>query len=473
MTFRSISLLLPVAMLAGCASIGELPPRPEAVLPQNFVFAPADTGADVDALATLLPSESAAFRALMQRAATAPDLGIALARLEAARGVAARARAERRPAIDVGVSGQGQRSNPAQFGNIPGGIDATQYSLGGDISARWDLDIFGGLRASQRAAERRVDAAGYDAQAVRIGIAAEVASAVTDWQSIRAQRRQVDANLASAQARAGLVRSRVRAGLNPALDGLRADAVVESLEAQIAPLDGEKAAIAARMVALTGADASAVIADLDADSSDWAGGAAPRTAPSVLIAARPDVQAAAARLAASDADLAAVAAQRFPRFTLSSSIGLLAFSLGGLFDSDALVGSVGAGIAGPLLDFGRIQAEIDQSKAQTQIAFEELRKATFGALGEAEGRFGQLAAAEAEAASLRQQAEREAEVARVSASRYRAGLESLISVLDQDRIAYQAQQQAVAAAGRAQRARVLLWQSLGGPGTATLYRTGD
>jgi outer membrane protein, multidrug efflux system len=470
MMLRKTYLLLPLALLSGCASVGDMPPRPETVLPQNFVFAPAGAGAEVEAFATLLPSQTAAFRALMQKAAAAPDLGIALERIEAARGVAARARAERRPAIDAGVSAQGQRSNPAQFGNISGGIDATQYSLGGDISARWDLDIFGGLRASQRAAERRVDAAGYGAQAVRIAIAAEVASAVADWQSIRAQRRQVEANLASAEQRAGLVRSRVRAGLNPALDGLCADAVVEGLRAQIAPLDGERAAIAARMVALTGADASAVIADLDSDGSDWGGGSAPRTAPSTLIAARPDVQAAAARLAACDADLAAVAAQRF---TLSSSIGLLAYAFGGLFDSDALVGSVGAGIAGPLLDFGRIQAEIDQSKAQTQVAFEELRKATFGALGEAESRFGQLAAADAEAASLRQQAAREAEVARVSASRYRAGLESLISVLDQDRIANQAQQQAVAAAGRAQRARVLLWQSLGGPGTATLYRSGD
>ena len=52
--------------------------------------------------------------------------------------------------------------------------------------------------------------------------------------------------------------------------------------------------------------------------------------PSDLLANRPDVAAAAANLAASDADLAAAARARFPRITLSGVIGLLAFTaLGG------------------------------------------------------------------------------------------------------------------------------------------------
>lgn len=462
--------LAPVALISGCASVGELPPRPEIIVPANFVFAPVDSDTEADTLTMLLPSNELAFRALLTRAATAPDLSIAMARIDAARALSARARSERSPNVDASGTGQGQRTNPAQFGTIPGGaVDATRFSIGGDISARWDLDIFGGLKASQRATERRVDAAGFDAEAVRIAIISEIAAAVVDWQGVAAQRAQIDADLAAAQSRESLIRSRVRAGLNPELDAMRADAIVEGLRAQLAPLDGDLAFIVSKMIALTGANADAVIADLNLSRSQWEGGPALRMAPSALVAARPDVQAAAARLAASDADLAAVAAQRFPRFTLSSSLGLLAFSLGGIFDSDAITGTLGAGIAGPLLDFGRIQAEIDTSKAQTRVAFEELRKASFTALGEAEGSFGQLAAANAEALLLQKQAEREADVAAVAASRYRAGLESLVTSLDQDRLANQAKQRAVAAKSRAQRARIALWQSLGGPGGKDLF----
>ena len=467
---RRLVLAVPALLLAGCASIGEMPPRPDIAVPDTFTFA-TTPGTDLNlAVDSLLPSETPAFIALMKRAADAPDLAIAIARIDAARAVAQRAKAERQPSIDVGASAQQQRSNPNQFGSaVTGGVDTSRFSIGSSINASWELDLFGRLKASQRAAKTRLDAAGFDAETVRIALATEIAAAVVDWQSLTAQQAQITANVAAAESRSALIKSRVRAGLNPGLDAMRADAVVEGLRSQRAPLTGEEAQVVARLVALTGGSADTVTSDLKLSPEQWSGGDAPTTAPSFLVATRPDVQAAAARLAASDADLAAIAAQRFPRFTLSSALGLLAFSVGGLFDSDAITGQLGGSIAGPLLDFGRIQSEIDGGKAQTRIGFEQLRKATFTALGEAEGGFGQLASADREATLLAAQAAREADVARVSASRYRAGLESLIAVLDADRTAYATQQQAIAAKGRAQRARLNLWQSLGGPGVAGLF----
>jgi outer membrane protein, multidrug efflux system len=473
MSGRKAALLLTISLLGGCASMGKPDVRPEIIMPGNFTFAPPMSQVGAPQLDVLLPMEDAAFSALLKRASDAPDLAIALARIEAARAVAKRASAERMPSVDVSGNAGVTRSNPNQFGNLPGGtnVDSTRFSIGGDISASWDPDLFGRLRASERAAKLRLDAAGFDAEAVRIAVINDIAAAVVDWQSVAAQKVQLQANIASAQERARLIGSRVRAGLNPGLDKMRADAVVEGLRAQLAPLDGQEAQIVARLVALTASPADAVLGDLRLSGQQWVGGNAVASAPSVLVAARPDVQAAASRLAASDADLAATAARRFPQFTLSSALGLLAFSLGGIFDSDAITGQLGAGIAGPLLDFGRIEADIARDKAQTRVAFQELRKVSFGALGAAEESFGLLAAADREADMLATQAVREADVAKVTASRYRAGLESLIAVLDADRTAYLTKQQAVAAKGRAQRARVALWQSLGGPGREALLRT--
>jgi outer membrane protein, multidrug efflux system len=464
--------LLPVLVLAGCASFEKPAPRAPITAPADFVFAPpgitnAAIGAD-----SLLPVNDPAFQALVMHAATAPDLGVALARIDVARALARRAGAERRPRLDATVTADVQRRNPDQFGNAPSGmkIDATRLTIGGDTAASWDLDLFGRLRTSERAAKYRLDAANLDARAVRIALVSEIGAAIVDWQSIEAQREQTQADIRAAQDRARLIRSRVSAGLNPGLDAMRADAVVEAQRAGLAVLDGEAAGIVSRLVALTAISGETVLQELRLSTGQWTGGNAPATAPSALIAIRPDVQAAAARLAASDADLAATAAQRFPNFTVSSALGLLAFSLGGIFDSDAITGQLGAGIALPLLDFGRIKAEIERDQAQTQIAFEELRKATFAALGEAEEAFGQLDAIDREASFLAAQARREADVAKVTASRNRAGLEDLITVLDADRIAYQAQQQAVAATGRTQRARIALWQSLGGPGVERFFQ---
>jgi outer membrane protein, multidrug efflux system len=461
--------LLPMLVLAGCASVEKPLPRPQIAAPAGFVFAPAASSDAAIGTDSLLPINDLGFQALIKRAATAPDLSVALARIDAARAVAKRAGAERMPNLDGSSSTGVQRSNS---GNTPPGfdVDRTRFSIGGDILASWDLDLFGRLRASEQAAKFRLDAAGFDAQAVRIALVSEIGSAIVDWQSIEAQREQTLADIRAAEDRAGLIRSRVRAGLNPGLDAMRAEAVIEAQRAGLAVLDGEAARVVSRLVALTATSGETVLQELKLSTGQWIGGNAPATAPSALIAIRPDVQAAAARLAASDADLAATAARRFPNFTLSSALGLLAFSLGGIFDTDAITGQLGAGIAGPLLDFGRIKAEIEADKAQAQIAFEELRKATFTALGEVEEAFGQLDAIEREAALLAAQARREADVAKVSASRNRAGLESLITVLDADRIAYRAQQQSIAAKGRTQRARIALWQSLGGPDVERFFQ---
>lgn len=464
--------LVPMLALAGCTSFEKPAPRQQIAVPTDFVFAPPANADAAIGAESLLPVNNPAFLALVKRAATAPDLGVALARIDAARAVARRAGAERRPRLDASGTTGVQRNNPDQFGNLPAGIetDSTRFSIGGDIVASWDLDLFGRLRASERAAKYRLDAAGFGAQALRIALVSEIGSAIVDWQSIEAQREQVQSDIRAAEDRASLISSRVRAGLNPGLDAMRAEAVVEAQRAQLAVLDGEAARIVSRLVALTATSGETVLQELKLSAGQWMSGDAPNTAPSALIAVRPDVQAAAARLAASDADLAATAAQRFPNFTLSSALGLLSFSLGGIFDIDAITGQLGAGIAGPLLDFGRIEAEIERDKAQTQIAFEELRKATFAALGEAEEAFGQLDAIERESALLTAQAKREADVAKVSASRNRAGLESLITVLDADRIAYRTQQQAIGAKGRSQRARIILWQSLGGPEVGQFFQ---
>lgn len=475
MTPKSVCYLFPlaaIAALSGCASREKPVARADISMPTSFVFAPPIEDSNPVDAASLLPVEDPAFKALIKRAATAPDLGIALARIEAARAMARRAGAERLPRVDASGNAGVQRSNPDKFGSMPSStsVDSTRFTIGSDLTANWDFDLFGRLRASERAARYRLDAAGFDATAVRIALVSEIASAVADWQSVAAQRRQVEANIAAAQERARLIGSRVRAGLNPQLDSMRAEAVIAAQRSALAPLEGQAALIAARLVALTATPGETIIAELDLTEPVWDAKKPPSSVPSTLIATRPDVQAAAARLAASDAELAATAAQRFPRFTLSSALGLLAFSISGLFDSDAITGQLGASVAAPLLDFGRIEAENDQGKAQTKMAFEQLRNVSFTALGAAEEAFAALESLDREARLLEAQAMRENDAAIVAASRNRAGLENLIIVLDTDRIAYQAQQQAIAANGRAQRARIALWQALGGPGMHRFFQ---
>ena len=181
-----------------------------------------------------------------------------------------------------------------------------------------------------------------------------------------------------------------------------------------------------------------------------------------MLANRPDVLAAAATLVAEDAELAATARRRFPVFDLSGAIGLLAFGIGDVFDSESVVGSLAATIAGPLLDFGRVQTEIDGATAEKRAAFESYRGAVFTALGDAEAGYGLVAAADGEAAAVAQEAANLQRAARLANTRYEAGLADFLTVLEARRAADASGERAAAARGRAQRARVVLWQALGG-----------
>jgi outer membrane protein TolC len=193
----------------------------------------------------------------------------------------------------------------------------------------------------------------------------------------------------------------------------------------------------------------------------------------MLLANRPDVRQAAAELAASDAELAAAARNRFPRLTLSAALGLLSFDLGQIFDSQSVVGSLAGGVAAPLLDFGRIEAEIDAAAAGKRAAFAAYRGTVFGALGDAEAGYGLVAAAEAEAAAASKERDSLTRAAELADTRYRAGLADFLTVLEARRAADASGERAAAASGRARRARVLLWQALGGDSTRYAVESGE
>ncbi len=475
MRLRAAFALIAASSLGACvagppAEIATTPPA----IPASFAFAPDET---TDAqIASLLPSTDPAFAALSGLALSdAPTLGEAAARIDAARAGAARAGANRLPSISADASVTGSRINPAQFGGaLPPGItiDTEQVTYGTNLIASWDPDIFGRLRAQERAAAARLGAATADAQGVRLALVAEIAAAVVDWRALAERQSALESDLASAQRLVTLAGSRERAGIAPGFDRVRAESAAQTSQSRIAALASERARIAGRLVTLTAQPAQTVLDLLSQSAPEAAQPAAPATLPSQLLANRPDVLAAAARLEASDAELYAASAARFPQFTLSAALGLLAFDLGDLFSEDSIVGNATGGLLAPLLDFGRIEAGIDAAEAEKRLAFQSYRRAVFTALGDAETGYGLVAAADRELAAAAQEAASAQRAAALAETRFSAGLSNFLEVLEARRSADASGERAAAARGRAQRARILLWQALGGDGFTPVAESG-
>ena len=219
-----------VALIAASVGGCGLKPVPQVATPapqlaQSFFFAPsASTATDVEAL---LPSNDPAFQILAEKALEeAPSLAEAVARVDTARAGTARAGAERLPNVSADASVRENRINPNQFGDAgaTGLIPSTQTFYGANLVASWDPDIFGQLRAQERAALARIDSANAAANAVRNAILAEIAGSVIDWRTLSARTLALKGDVESAQKLARLAKTREDAGLAPGFDRVRAEA---------------------------------------------------------------------------------------------------------------------------------------------------------------------------------------------------------------------------------------------------------
>lgn len=463
--------LLLALLLGGCAAVDRAPPPTlaDAALPSAFALLDRER-VEIGAIADLLPRGDAAFVEFEKRAlVSAPTLEAAIARIDAARAGVRAARAEQRPNITASGNVTRERINQQQFGGaLPPGVtidpDRTTFDFG--LNGSWDADLFGRLRASRRAATARLDAASADAAGVRLSLQADIARAVIDARALDAREVVARRDIASAEDLVAVTRARVKAGIAPGVDLIRAQSLEADAATRLEPLLVQRAAVIGQLVTLTAIPAQDVVTTLRLPTGPPLAATPIVAVPSVLLRARPDVAAAERRLVAADQEIAAAAAERYPRLSISAALGVFTLGLSNLFDDRSLTGSLGAGLAGPLLDFGRIAARIDQRQADARLAFAEYRRVLFTALGDTEAALGVISAIDRRAKALERQAAADADAAMLARERNRRGLESWLIVIDAERTSLVTQANAIESRADSARARVALYASVGGAAEA-------
>lgn len=452
-----------VTLLAGCASVGEGPSAASVTAPSSFAYAPPVESRET--IATLLPNDDPAFQTLLTAVETqAPDLQVALARVDAARAALRAAGAARAPNIGVEGNASYTRNSETAVTNLPPGfaIDPTNSNFSTGINASWDLDLFGRLRASQRAAGLRLDAADADARAVRLALVTDIARAVVDYRTAQAKLRIVENDLSDANALVKLTSTRVSAGFAPGLDLVRAQSLESAARSQRGPAEAELAAALGRLVTLTARDSASLAAAFETPVATELADLPSVGLPSNLLRQRPDIVAAEYRLGAANAEIAAAAAARFPQISINAALGLAALALGDLFNADSLTSSLGGSVAAPLLDFGRVEAQIDARQADAKEAFALYRRAAFTGIGEAESALGSLQANRRRLAVLEMQLSIERDSVALATSRYRMGLSDFLGVIDAQRQLNATRLVLAEAKASVQRSQIAVYRSFGG-----------
>ncbi|HEX5804831.1 MAG TPA: TolC family protein [Macromonas sp.] len=352
--------------------------------------------------------------------------------------------------------GQVLSTNPGfnRYGN------AYEASLG----ANWELDVFGGLRREREAALAEYQASEAGAVATRLAIAAQTADIYITIRGLQARldvaRRQVQiqqdllatvkllygkglaAELQVRQAEGAL--AQVRAAV-PALEtGL--DVAMNALDVMLGSLPGTHRA------EMTGAGDIPSAPQIAATGS-----------PAELLRRRPDLIVAERRLAASNARIGVAIAEYYPKLSLGGMVGsATSVASGNLFTSGASQAAGVLGLRWRLFDFGRINAQIEQTKGQEAEMLAAYRLAALRATEDVENALSALVKREEQAAELAQGTDSLGRARGASFAAYQKGVVSLIEVLQADENWLRATDACVQAKTESARAAVAAFRALGG-----------
>ena len=245
---------------------------------------------------------------------------------------------------------------------------ASDVSLGLVVS--YELDLWGRIRSTRRAADLDVRATQAELAAAAITLSAEVANT---WYKIVEQRGQIkllDAQIRTNQEYLELVTLRFRRGRVSASDVLQQRQLVESRRAEKVQSESDLAVLTHQLAVLVGQSPDRTVAG--AVDALPALPALPRTGlPSELVRRRPDVQSAYLQVQAADRRVGAAIADCFPRISLSARAETSDQRVRDLFDN--WLASMAANLTAPLFDGGRRLAEVDRARA---VASERLH--TYG-----------------------------------------------------------------------------------------------
>lgn len=362
------------------------------------------------------------------------NLQSVLAQLRAARAAMRVSRAGLFPSVDI--SGTATDAENA----------AAVYD--GAFAASWEADIWGRNLALARAgsADARVAAANY--AAARQALAASVTRA---WYDRSAARITLDLARSDLDRRKDTLRitdARFRAGLASRLDVRLAQVQVSNSEDRLQASLRAAANAARALEVLTGAYPSGQAAgarDLVTPAS-----LPSLTAPVSVLAGRPDLIAAEARVDAAGLRATEARHAMFPQLTLRFDANARSGNFGDLFDPGTYINAISAGLLQPLFRGGALLAEADRQGELARAALFDYAQATLTAFQEVEDRLDAEDTLQQQVDSTAVAAEEASTAVNLTRSRYINGRSTIFDLINAQTTAIAAQTRAV----EARRARI-------------------
>lgn len=396
------------------------------------------------------------------------DLAQAFARVTQARAGLGAANAALLPSGNVtGQAARAYQSVETPLGRVLNsrpGFDRFGNAFEADVSASWELDVFGGLRRGREGALADYQASQAGAVATRLAVAAQTADIYITIRGLQTRLKVARHQVQTQEELLSTINLLYGKGLAAELQVRQAEGALAQVRASIPPLEAGLDAAMNALDVMLGSLPGTHRAEL-AQGGDIP--AAPQIAisgsPGELLRRRPDLIVAERRLAASNARIGVAIAEYYPKFSLSGLLGsATSVGAGSLFGSGASQSAGVLGLRWRLFDFGRINAQIDQAKGQEAEMLAAYRLAVLRATEDVEDAFSALVKREEQAAVLAQGVDSLGRARNASFAAYQKGVVSLIEVLQADESLLRTSDARAQAQTESARAAVTAFKALGG-----------
>lgn len=390
-----------------------------------------------------------------------PSLQGALARIRGAEAQLAEGEAADLPQLTL--DGQDQRQLFSKTFIYPPPYGGTYQWLGevqGNLT--WNLDFWGRQADLISKAKNTAQAASLDEQGARLALSGAMAQ---NYINLLLAYQDGDVADQTASDRAdilNLVQSRFNSGLEnrSALEQAKALLSLAKIDQMKFAAQRETQVHAIAALAGQGAAAYGQIGRPTPQLDQAL--ALPTELPADLLARRPDILAARARIDAALAGREAAHAQFYPNINLAAFVGFQSIGLSRLFSGDAFAYGAGPAIHLPLFDAGKIRAEYAGATADVDVAVADYNGAVLNAIRQTADAITQVRSLDAQRGEQQAAVDSAASAFKLAEERYKDGLSDQITMLTAESTLLQARQQMAALAANSLAQRITLLLSVGG-----------
>ncbi|HHL1989645.1 MULTISPECIES: AdeC/AdeK/OprM family multidrug efflux complex outer membrane factor [Acinetobacter calcoaceticus/baumannii complex] len=358
----------------------------------------------------------------------------------------------------IGATGSAVREvNPSINPNNP----YSTFQVGLGVTA-YELDFWGRVKSLKDAALNNYFATQSAREAVQISLVSQVSQAWLNYAFAKANLNLAEQTLKAQLDSFNLNKKRFDVGIDSEIPLRQAQISVETARNDVAAYRTQVSQAQNLLNLLAGQSVpqnllpNKAVRSITSESNFATG------IPSDLLNNRPDLRTAEYQLRAAGANIGAAKARMFPTISLTGSAGYASTELKDLFKSGGFAWSVGPSIDLPIFDWGTRKANIKISETEQKIAVADYEKAIQSAFREVNDALAAHTYIDERLNAQQRLVSATDTTYKLSTARFRAGIDSYLTVLDAQRSAYAAQQGLLILEQTKLNNQIELYKALGG-----------